>query len=51
MLVFFYEFDSIKLFVSGTITMGHPNPGLKHAQNIIRHPGRILPELGRPKPL
>ena len=27
--------------------MGHPNPGLKHAQNIIRHPGRILPELGR----
>ena len=57
--IFFYlsnycTTSDVKRGVSGTITMGHPNPRLKHpqrAQNRIRHPGWILPKLGRPKPL
>ena len=56
MCVLFSLFISffLKIQLSGTIIMGHPNPGLKHprhAQSKIRHLGRILPKLGRPKPL
>ena len=48
------SFFFLKIQLSGTIIMGHPNPGLKHSrhtQNKIRHLGRILPKLGHPKPL
>ena len=56
MCVLFSLFISffLKIQLSGTIIMGHPNPGLKHprpAQSKIRHLGRFLPKLGRPKPL